>query len=78
MSDYTKKRLRIALGVLLLAVCLACVVVGQRTVGWLYLGLMLLGLFGILALLYIYNRSVEKPKKESGQNAEGKQKPEQN
>lgn len=54
----------VLLGVLLLAVCLGCVIFGQRTVGWLYLGLMLLGLCGILALLFIYNRSVEKPRHE--------------
>jgi len=36
--------------------CLAAVIIGQRTVGWWNLALMLAGLGGLLALLWSYNR----------------------
>lgn len=62
MNEYAKKRLLVLGGVLVLAVCLALIIVGQRSVGWGRLGLMVLGLCGMIALLYLYNRSVERPK----------------
>lgn len=37
-------------------VCLAMVVVGQQTTGWFYLGIQLVGLAGLLTLLWSYNR----------------------
>lgn len=37
-------------------VCLALIIIGQRTTGRLELGIMLLGLAGLLGLLYDYNR----------------------
>lgn len=41
----------------LAAACVVLVVVSQRTVGWVNLGLMLVGLAGLLALLHAYNRT---------------------
>jgi drug/metabolite transporter (DMT)-like permease len=38
------------------AVFVAMVVLGQRTVGWQYLGVQLLGLLGLVLLLGLYNR----------------------
>lgn len=37
-------------------ICLALIIIGQKTVGKLELGMMLLGLAGLLGLLYDYNR----------------------
>lgn len=64
MNMYLKRKLKTAAGAVLFALCVALIVIGQRAVGWGWLGLMLVGLCGILALLYAYNRSVEKPKRE--------------
>lgn len=49
-------------GAAVLALCVVLIVVGQRTVSFAHLGLMLLGLAGILVLLYLYNRSYVKTK----------------
>lgn len=57
MNEYTKAKLKTLAGVLLFGLCVALIIVGQRTVGWASLGLMLLGLGGILILLYIYNKN---------------------
>ncbi|MEG1519525.1 MAG: hypothetical protein RR458_00935 [Clostridia bacterium] len=52
----TKKILiTIALVVVFIA-SVALVIYGQQNIGYLGLGLMLLGLGGILVLLYLYNR----------------------
>lgn len=37
-------------------ICLALIIIGQKTAGKLELGMMLIGLAGLLALLYDYNR----------------------
>jgi hypothetical protein len=37
-------------------ICLALIIVGQKTAGKIELGMMLIGLAGLLALLYDYNR----------------------
>ncbi|CAM3907190.1 DUF6903 family protein [Mesobacillus zeae] len=37
-------------------VCLALIIIGQKTAGKLELGMMLIGLAGLLGLLYDYNR----------------------
>ncbi|MEH7355215.1 hypothetical protein V7150_16795 [Neobacillus drentensis] len=36
--------------------CLALIIIGQKTAGKLELGIMLIGLAGLLGLLYDYNR----------------------
>ncbi len=47
--------------------CMALIIVGQRFRGLPWIGVMLLGLAGLLALLYLYNRRYtrgdKKPKK---------------
>ena len=56
MNEYTLRKLKILLAVVLLAVFVALIVIGQQTVSWASFGLMMIGLVGMLALLYIYNR----------------------
>lgn len=41
---------------ILFVVFMAMIIIGQKTISYASLGLMLLGLAGLLALLYIYNR----------------------
>lgn len=45
----------IVMGVLVV-VFLAMIIFGQRTVGWAYLGIELVGLSGLLTLLFLYNK----------------------
>lgn len=40
-------------------VCIALVIWGQRTTGYIYLAVQLIGLAGILVLLYLYNKSYQ-------------------
>lgn len=40
----------------LFIVFIAMIAIGQRTVGLPYLGMMLVGLIGLLAMLFIYNK----------------------
>ncbi len=54
--EYTKKKLLVLLGFIVMIACVALVILGQASVGYPGLGLMLLGLAGLLVLLYIYNR----------------------
>lgn len=37
-------------------VCIGLVVVGHRQIGPAHLGIMMIGLFGLLAMLWLYNR----------------------
>lgn len=56
MNEYTKK---IIIGILVAIVFVACIVLviaGQRIIGWTGLGMELLGLAGLLVLLWLYNR----------------------
>jgi CHASE2 domain-containing sensor protein len=46
----------VVLKALIFVACVAAVIIGQRTVGWANLALMLGGLGGLLALLWSYNR----------------------
>ncbi|MEF9946016.1 MAG: hypothetical protein RR869_08035 [Lachnospiraceae bacterium] len=41
---------------IIFAICLGLIITGQRTVGVLYLVKMLVGLLGILGLLFFYNK----------------------
>ena len=50
-------KIRIAAGVLLFALCIVLVVIGQKHIGWGGLCAMLAGLAGLLLLLFAYNRS---------------------
>ncbi len=72
MDVYAKKRLKVLLGLLSFAACVALIIIGQQRVGWGRLGVMILGLCGIMVLLYVYNRGVEKPKPEGAAKPEEK------
>lgn len=54
-----KKWIMIFVNAALVVLCLALVIVGQRNVSVSGLGLQLLGLAGILLLLYLYNRKYQ-------------------
>ncbi len=56
MNDYTKKLLMGILAAVVFIACIALVVVGQKSVGPTGLLTMLVGLAGLLILLWIYNR----------------------
>lgn len=63
MNEYTKGKIKVLAGVLLLLVCLALVVAGHSignfgdlSTGLKGLAVELLGLVGILALIGVYNR----------------------
>lgn len=56
MNERTKGILKTVLAVIFFIVCVALVVVGQRNIGLQGLLVMLLGLVGLILLLYLYNR----------------------
>ncbi|MCI6584611.1 MAG: hypothetical protein SPK50_05325 [Mobiluncus porci] len=56
MSEKTATVLRIAIGAVMYLLCIGLVVYGNTIPGWKGLGIMLLGLAGILIMLYLYNR----------------------
>lgn len=56
MNEKTKSILTTVLAVVFFIVCVALVVIGQRDVGPHGLLIMLLGLAGLILLLYLYNR----------------------
>ena len=62
MNSYIKQTVKTLLALLFLGLCLGLIVIGQRKVAYGHLGLMMIGLVGILALLYLYNRSFNKEK----------------
>ena len=51
-----KAKIVIILKLVVFIICLALIIIGQKTVGKPELGMMLLGLGGLLGLLYDYNR----------------------
>ncbi|MEH7334388.1 hypothetical protein V7161_17220 [Neobacillus drentensis] len=51
-----KTTIVVILKLVVLIICLSLIIIGQKTVVKLELGLMLLGLAGLLWLLYDYNR----------------------
>lgn len=51
-----KAKMLILTKVVLFIFCLVLIIIGQKTVGKMELGLMLIGLAGLLGLLYDYNR----------------------
>ncbi|MCI8611626.1 MAG: hypothetical protein HFE66_06890 [Clostridiales bacterium] len=52
----TMKAIRYILMTALFAVCISLIVVFQRHIGAVYAGIMLLGIGGLLFLLWVYNR----------------------
>ena len=67
MNEYTLKKVKVALGILAALVCIALVIIGHSmgfmsdmTQGIIGLGVKLLGLAGILVLLYLYNKPYTK------------------
>ena len=59
MNDYVKSFLKKLLGLLVTLASIGLVIYGQRSVSYSGLGMMLLGLAGILLVLYIYNKSIQ-------------------
>ncbi|QQZ10060.1 DUF6903 family protein [Heyndrickxia vini] len=49
-------RILVILKVVAFIICIALLFIGKNTVGKLHLGIMLIGLAGLLGLLYDYNR----------------------
>ena len=62
MNEYTRKIIKVAIAGILFVLFMGLVIVGQKTVGLPHLGLMLLGLSGLLLLLYLYNRGFTGPR----------------
>ena len=56
MNEYTKKALIGVLAAIVFVVCLALVIIGQRNLGPQGLVTQLVGLAGLLILLWLYNR----------------------
>ena len=56
MNERTKSVLKTVLAAIFFIICVALVVLGQKNVGPLGLLVMLLGLAGLILLLYLYNR----------------------
>ncbi len=51
-----KKWVSGVIALIIFIVCIGLIIYGQRTVGYRELGLMLIGLMGMLGLLYAYNK----------------------
>lgn len=67
MNEYAKKKLTVAVGVVVLLVCIGLVIFGHNygfsgdlSKGIGGLGIELLGLAGILVLMYLYNKPFTK------------------
>ena len=56
MNEYTKKLLVGILVAIVFVVCVAMVIVGHRNIGIAGLGVQMLGLAGLIVLLWLYNR----------------------
>lgn len=56
MNEYTKKIVIGILAAIVFAICIVLVVVGQKNVGPTGLLTMLIGLAGLIILLWLYNR----------------------
>ena len=59
MNDYVKSFFFFFLGLLVTLASIGLVIYGQRSISYSGLGIMLLGLAGILLVLYIYNKSFQ-------------------
>lgn len=56
MNEYTKKLLVGILVAIVFVVCVALVIIGHRNVGLSGLGTQMIGLAGLIILLWLYNR----------------------
>lgn len=56
MNEQVKKLVIGILVAVVLCVCIALVIVGQRNIGLAGLGMEMLGLAGVLVLMWLYNR----------------------
>lgn len=56
MSEKAAAILRVVIGAIAYLVCIGLAVYGNTIPGWKGLGIMLVGLAGILVMLYLYNR----------------------
>lgn len=56
MSEKVVAILRITLGIIAYIVCVILAIYGNTIEGWRGLGIMMIGLVGILTMLYLYNR----------------------
>lgn len=56
MNEQVKKILIGIIVAIVFVVCIALVVIGQRNIGPAGLGTMLIGLSGLIVLLWLYNR----------------------
>ncbi|WP_200936462.1 MULTISPECIES: hypothetical protein [unclassified Plantibacter] len=52
----TKERVGAVVAAVVFVSCVAAVIIANQSVGWLNLGVMLLGLAGLITLLALYNR----------------------
>lgn len=59
MNEYTKKIITGLLVAIVFIVCIVLVIVGQKNIGPSGLLMMLAGLAGLLALLWLYNRQYQ-------------------
>lgn len=51
-----KHKALIVIKIFVFIICISLIVIGQKTTGKIELGIMILGLAGLLGLLYDYNR----------------------
>ena len=54
--DVRRERLENLIGIIVAAILVGVLVICQRSIGWVQLGLMLASLFGLIGLLALYNR----------------------
>ena len=59
MNEHTKKIVQRLIAVIVFAVCIWLVVAGQKHIGPAGLGVMLIGLAGLIVLLWLYNRKYQ-------------------
>lgn len=63
MNEYKIAALKKMAALLVLAISITMVIIGQKTISFKALGMMLTGLSGILLILYLYNRSYTKKRR---------------
>lgn len=53
------KKIKVILHIVAFIVFMSLIIIGQKTVGVGYLGMMLIGLIGLMVQLYLYNRKYQ-------------------